>query len=121
MDDTTGHFSLSACNCTVTVLEDGRIIATQPVERNPQSIPSGVITFPQPDVYHLIFNGAPLQPGAFQPFTLDYLERVTQGPRNSSFSALSFIWLGAVALIVVVSFVACWLQLKYDKVKGDEI
>jgi hypothetical protein len=114
MDDSTGKFSLSDCDCTVSMIEDGQTIAIQSLSANSQGIIDGSIVFPKPDVYDLVFSGNPTAANAFQPFTLDYLERATQGPTNDALSWSSAILLGVCAVAASGSLVACWLHIKYN-------
>lgn len=122
MDDSTNKFSLPACDCNVTVKENGKTIVTQPLTLNSQSVPGGTVTFPRADVYEFIVSGTPKQAGAFQPFTLTYLERVTQGPGNSPPSVASLFTLGLAGVAVVVALVACWFearsQIRYSRRQG---
>jgi hypothetical protein len=118
MDDSTGRFSLPQCNCTVSVKENGQTIAVSSLLDGSDGIIGGDVTFPRPDVYELTFNGTPTTADAFQPFTLDYLERVTQGPTNTASSSPA-IWLGICGVVAVISLIACIAQFKYNSRGGE--
>ena len=82
--DRSGKFQFSHCVCTVLVKEGGREIISQPLLSS-----SGVLNFPQQDVYQVSIVGRPEQPGLFQPFTLLYDVRVDQGLAYAQFRGLS--------------------------------
>ena len=111
IDDTTNRFTFAGCDCIVTVKKGSRVIVTEPLRLDTQSVPSGTVTFPEPGAYDLVVSGAPRVSGAFQPFTFDYLVRVTAGS-SAALAAGSIIWLGACLGVSIVALTACWLQLK---------
>ncbi len=115
MNDSAGHFSLAKCDCAVTAIENGKVVATTPLKPDTQSFPSGTITFPRAGTYELIVHGTPKVVGAFQPFTLHYSEAVAQGPATGPVSATTMVLLGSAVVIASASLGACWLQFRSNK------
>ena len=111
IDDASGRFTLSGCDCTLTVRSAGKTLATQALQPDAQGIPAGSFTFPNAGTYDLIVRGAPREQNAFQPFTLDYPERVAQGPVHGS-----PLWTAAAitisAMVAAISLAACWRQFR---------
>jgi hypothetical protein len=113
--DTQNKFDPKNCNCTFSIIENGKMIYTQPLFQNSDkpslSNASVFYTFPQEDVYQINVTGKPNTPREFQPFTLVYNIRVDQiaaAPSVSSgdtnfFTAhlLHFVGAGIVILIFV--------------------
>lgn len=114
MNDSTGRFSLKACQCRATLVQAGRALTSQRLLPNAQSFPAGTFTFPEPGVYNLIITGSPTTPGTFQPFTLNYLERVTQGSTGAP-DETSFLLLGACMGMAVAALVIVWFGYRYNK------
>ncbi|HVX57821.1 MAG TPA: hypothetical protein VHA37_08905, partial [Candidatus Saccharimonadales bacterium] len=52
-DDSTGHFTLPACNCTATVRENSQTLSTAPLSITHSLESDNTATFPKPDVYTL--------------------------------------------------------------------
>jgi hypothetical protein len=104
--DDTGRFSLSKCNCSVTVLENGRAIATKPLAASSNRVSENRYTFIKPAVYTLRFSGAPKTPGEFQAFTLAYEVRVTDGQTKVQAVPLA-LWVGmgmGIGLILLAAY-----------------
>jgi hypothetical protein len=70
--DTSGKFSLTTCDCTISVQAQGKEIFSSPLS----SSASATYTFPQKDIYTISVIGTPKSSNAFQPFTLTYNLRV---------------------------------------------
>jgi hypothetical protein len=77
--DTTGRFKLPICACSVTILQNRQAIFSQNLALTGDLTSQDSFTFPEADVYTLEINGRPTKAGAFQPFSLNYLVRVTGG------------------------------------------
>ncbi|HVV25710.1 MAG TPA: hypothetical protein VHC21_01615 [Candidatus Saccharimonadales bacterium] len=92
-DDDSGRFSLPKCNCDVSIIQAGKTIATKPLVDSSDQVSENHYTFPAPAVYIMRFTGTPKTPGAFQPFTLDYEERVTNGQLNAQPMPV-LLWIG---------------------------
>lgn len=80
-DDSGRHFSVTQCNCTVTVSEQGRPIFQQQLTANNAKQPSiwGArmpFIFPRNDIYQIILTGKPKNNGTFQSFYLSWYFRV---------------------------------------------
>jgi len=116
--DSTGEFSIPSCYCSVTVKEHGKTVSTQAPKMGTQGVLNDAATFPNPDVYDLIFKGDPIKPGSFQPFSFDYLVRVTEGQPTRS--PLSMALLGVFTLLIIVTIFACWFQLKHNILEEKE-
>ncbi len=109
--DKTNQFKPENCDCTFSILENGKQLYFQPLfqnNTNPSLTNASVFyTFPQRDVYVVQVTGKPLMPTAFQSFTLTYdirVARVSDGNEQTSVpfqSWLVTLWipLGAVVLI----------------------
>ncbi len=114
--DKEHKFTPANCDCTVFILEAGKIIATQPLFQNNTSsqltTATLTYTFPQKDVYTIRVIGKPAYQNAFQPFTLEYAVRVTRenvsSPVNAKQDFLSHvihyapIEIGAVIILLIV-------------------
>ena len=110
LKDTSGQFSAANCTCQVDIATDGKSLVKQP---GTPSTTNGIgfsYTFPSAGVYTLTLTGQPVTPGAFQPFTLVYAQRVAreavdQSSSKSILSYLPYILEGLVAVVVVVYLV----------------
>jgi hypothetical protein len=76
-NDTTGKFSLPGCLCGISISENGAVIAKNSLDVSSQQESSNIFVFPRPDVYTLHVTGSPKESGTFQPFSLDYIVRVS--------------------------------------------
>ncbi len=76
------------CDCTASILEDGKEIYSQPLYQNNQnpslSNASFSYTFPERNVYIVKVVGKPTVSNEFQPFTLTYDIRVSRESNASS-------------------------------------
>jgi hypothetical protein len=105
-EDYTGRFDLSVCRCQVSVVKDGRTLATSSLAKAAGLTSENKFTFPQPGVYDLKVSGQPERTGAFQPFALDYPVRVTGGQADTQpFPVLLGIGMGlSIALILLAAY-----------------
>ena len=119
--DNSGSFSPALCNCTITMKEHGRTIASQPLELNSQGIPGGAFTFPKADTYDVVVHGSPNQSGAFDPFTLDYTLRVEPGPGVDKISStrIAALLAGTALLAAIAVLVCIWQVMLYHKPRKD--
>lgn len=104
--DDTGRFSLPKCNCSVSFIANGKTLATNPLVVSSNEVSENHYTFPAPAVYDMRFTGTPKASGAFQPFTLDYEVRVTDGQANTQPMPVT-LWVGmgmAIGLILLAAF-----------------
>lgn len=105
-DDDTGQFSLLKCNCTVSIIENGKVIAHKNLVVSSSEISEDRYTFLQPAVYIMRFGGTPKKAGAFQPFELNYEVRVTDGrPNAQPIPPLLWVGLGmGVGLLLLAAY-----------------
>ena len=105
-DDDSGRFSLPNCDCNVSIIEGGKIIATKPLVISNSEESENHYTFLKPDVYTMRFTGTPKQPGAFQAFTLNYEVRVTNGKTpQQNFPILLWVGMGmGIGLILLAAY-----------------
>lgn len=106
-DDDTGKFSLPKCDCTVSIIENGKTVARKPLVISSSEVSENHYTFIKPDVYTMRFSGTPKNPGAFQPFTLDYEVRVTDGHTNTQPMPVT-LWIGmsmGTGLVLLAGYV----------------
>ncbi|HWT40695.1 MAG TPA: hypothetical protein VN081_05525 [Dongiaceae bacterium] len=103
-NDTTHRFSLSGCGCTVTISENGHIVATQVPKQDTNGNATGTFAFPKAGEYDVTFRGEPLQSGAFQAFTLTYEEHVDQGQSFAYLSLTLGLSVGAVVAFAIFYF-----------------
>ncbi|MEJ0073540.1 MAG: hypothetical protein WDN27_05725 [Candidatus Saccharibacteria bacterium] len=107
-EDDTGHFSLTHCTCTATVLAGMSVISSKPlvmVITDPLES-QDTFTFPKAAAYTLRISGKPGPAGSFQPFTLNYTVRVTGGAATTQpFPPLLWAGLGlGIALILLAAY-----------------
>lgn len=113
MDDNTRRFSLAGCMCTATIQEHSRLVGVQKLVPNQQLVPGGTFTFPRAGDYDIIISGQPLQPGGFQPFSLDFAVHVGQGVANTQLRPVATaLILAGVGLVAVAALVACIWQVR---------
>ncbi len=107
--DKEGKFAPQNCDCTFSIIEDGKQIFSQPLfQNNPSpSLTSASIffTFPEKNVYQVKVVGKSNTPGSFQHFTLLYDIRVARESDNQPTTQnwiLTHIPLFIGAIIVVL-------------------
>lgn len=105
-DDSTNRFDVLKCNCSVQIIEQGKVIATKSLAQTDYEFSENLYTFPQAAVYTMRFIGTPKKPGAFQPFTLNYEVRVESGrPLNQPIPILLWVGMGmAIGLILLAAY-----------------
>ena len=104
--DYQGHFSLPRCNCAVTVILQGKTIATEPLAVSSTEVSENHYRFGRPGVYTMRFTGQPKTPGAFQPFMLNYEVRVG-GDRSQAQPFPILLWAGmamGIGLILLAAY-----------------
>ncbi len=84
--DKENKFKPENCDCTISILQSGKEIFSQPLFSNNAdpslSNASFSFTFPQRDVYKIKITGKPSNPGEFNDFTLEYDLRVERVSEN---------------------------------------
>lgn len=75
IQDKTGKFSLVNCNCTVSIQEEGKVIYSHTITKQPLPY-----SFAKPDTYTIILAGFPKTMDAFQRFRLVYTATVEKQP-----------------------------------------
>lgn len=118
LNDSTKHFLLSDCDCVMIIEKDGTTISSKPMQLNSQNIIGGSITFPEAGAYEVTFQGAPANSGAFQPFTLKYLEQVVPNPDANPPSSMTTASLSILVVgIVVIAFL---IKVRYNSLEGTK-
>jgi hypothetical protein len=105
-NDDTSRFSLPKCNCKVSIIANNQTVATKPLTASSNTVSDNHYTFNKPAVYTLQFTGAPKIAGAFQPFTLNYEVRVTDGQPHAQPVPVA-LWVGmgmAVGLVLLAAY-----------------
>lgn len=105
-DDNTGRFSLPACDCTVSIIANGKALAHKPLAVSSNLVSENHYAFVKPGVYTMRFTGTPNRSGAFQPFTLNYEVRVAGG-RTAVQPFPALLWIGtagAMALVLLAAY-----------------
>lgn len=118
LTDSTKRFSIGDCGCTVIVKKDSKTISSNPMELNSQNIIGGSITFAKAGAYEVIFQGAPIKSGAFQPFTLRYAEQVAPNP-DANHPSSAFI-VGMSALVISMIAIAFLIKVRYNSLEGSK-
>ncbi len=91
--DSTHRFSLSECDCLLSISESGKQIYNQMViyklDPHPNIWGTRIpYVFPSRDTYHLTLTGKPKTLNAFQSFSVSWDFRVEQYPKNQQPSLL---------------------------------
>lgn len=106
VDDDSGKFNLAGCNCKVSFIYNGKTIATQPMGVSDVDFSDNHFTFANPGVYTFHFTGSPQHPGDFQPFVLNYEERIYSKPVSQKLPVALWIGIGVVVgLILLAAFI----------------
>jgi hypothetical protein len=114
-NDDTGKFSLSKCNCTVSIIQNGTSVATKPLAISSSEMSENHYTYIKPDVYTMRITGQPKQAGAFQSFTLNYEVRVTSGSATTQpFPVMLWVGMGMGIGLILLAAVA----MDYDSDKA---
>jgi len=135
--DKQSKFQPTNCNCTFSILENGKDIYTQPLFQNntdPNLQNASIFfTFPQKDVYQIKVTGKPNSEGAFQHFNLTYdirVERVSNDQANNQQSGKTQTWFsthlihfgatGVGLIIILISVLRQILNKRNTNMKGGE-
>lgn len=119
--DTTKHFSVSNCDCAVTISKGAEQIASAPLTTlAPEptifsfSMP---FTFPKAAVYHIVVTGSPKTSGAFQKFQVAYDLRVERDPNAvpSGLDWMSYLAIAGVVLIILISVYFVYREIKSEQ------
>lgn len=116
--DDTGRFSLPKCRCNVSILENGKTVATQPLAASSEAVSDNHYTFVKPGVYDMRLSGTPKTPQAFQPFTLDYEVRVTGGQAAMQPMPV-LLWVGMGLMIGLVLLAALAMDYGGKQTEGQ--
>ncbi len=121
--DSTNRFSLSDCNCSLTISEAGKQIYKQMVVYRLDPHPNIWGTripyvFPARDVYHLTLTGKPKTLNAFQAFSISWDFRVEQYPKNQQPSLLP-TFTKYLLISLVIGFGLQGLILLVSKIFGE--
>lgn len=114
-EDTSGRFSLSKCDCKFTVKQRGRTVTAQRLQaRGPQESKNRY-TFTSPGNYTLVISGQPKKSNDFQPFMMEFPERVAPegGSGVQPFPLMLGIGLGAGMFLILLGA----YKQNYDFVK----
>ena len=109
--DRDNHFTMSNCACTVTIQENGKSLYSTALTSASLSSTSFSYSFPQRDVYNIIFEGVPITTNGFQPFSLHYAVRVSReagAMATPSVAKNIFLGAGLILVLVVVSGALFW-------------
>ncbi|MEJ0073384.1 MAG: hypothetical protein WDN27_04890 [Candidatus Saccharibacteria bacterium] len=101
----------------MSIVENGKTIAAKPLAVSGSEVSENHYTFTKPDVYTMRFTGRPKQAGAFQPFTLNYPVRVTNG-QISAQSMPAALWAGmgmGIGFILLAAY-----AMDYDDGKANK-
>ncbi len=120
-NDDTGRFSLSECNCTVTVKNGSQTVAAHSLRDTSRLQSNNTFTFPKPGAYILTIQGKPKKSDAFQPFEIIYLERVAS--RQNSITTQTFppiLGIGLGLGICLILLGAYKQNYDYNKRRGNK-
>lgn len=104
--DNSGKFSLPKCHCTISFILDSQTVDQRPLATSSGTVSENRYTFKTPGVYTIRVSGAPITPGAFQSFQLNYQVRVGGGA-SSAHHMPPLLWTGiamAIGLILLAAF-----------------
>jgi hypothetical protein len=119
--DDNGTLDISKCNCMVNVQENGKTISSRPIQVTDPTDSIDKYTFQKPDVYTLQFTGTPTTAGLFQPFTLNYLVRVTgSGGANGAQPFPMLIWVGMGMGIGLILLAAYAMEIGYNNEQDNK-
>jgi hypothetical protein len=107
VDDDSQRFNLAGCNCTVSFIQNGKTIASQPLGVSDIDFSDNHHTFTKPGVYTFHVTGSPQHAGEFQSFSLYYEERIY--PQSITHKIPLVIWIGlgvVIGIILLGAFIA---------------
>jgi hypothetical protein len=106
VNDDSQRFNLAGCNCTISFIQNGKTIGSQPLGVSDVDFSDNHVTFTEPGVYTFHVTGSPQHPGEFQSFTLNYEERIWAKPIGQKLPLVLWISMGIiVGLILLAAFV----------------
>lgn len=120
--DSSGAFSLPACDCTVSFIADGKTLATKPLVVSSNTVSRNHYTFTSPAVYTIQVTGMPKTAGTFQPFTLDYQVRVNGG-QTAMQPMPVLLWVGmgmVVGLVLLAAFATSYNDSEATQKKRNQ-
>lgn len=87
VNDANNSIKLSQCDCTLIITEHGKRLLSQSLHQQRETKPSiweiqAPFNFPKRDEYTIALTGNPIEPAAFQPFTVLWDFPVTQSPEE---------------------------------------
>jgi hypothetical protein len=110
--DSTNRFDPAACNCMVTISEQGKQLFSGSMLRlgSAASIYSLTLpfTFPEKAVYHIVASGHPKNGKSFQNFQVDYDLRVDRGTDAQPASGTPYLTL---VIVVIGIFCICTFMI----------
>lgn len=104
--DSSKSFNLKECGCIVSIIKDDTVISATPLTITGGQVSDNRYTFATPGVYTMHIAGTPEQAGKFQPFTLDYEVRVTNGSMNTQ-PIPPLLWAGmgmGIGLVLLAAY-----------------
>lgn len=107
VSDDSGKFNLAGCNCTVSFIQNGKTIASQPLGVSDIDFSDNHHTFTKPGVYTFHVTGSPQRAGEFQSFSLYYEERIY--PQTVTHKIPLALWIGigvVIGIILLAAFIA---------------
>lgn len=114
--DENGKFNLQACNCSVVIQRNNMTVLAAALVPSERELSRNRVTFMETGVYSMRFIGTPKTGDTFQPFTLNYEIRVTNGQAKLRSIPVA-LWIGmamAVALILLSSFAIDYTSMKEE-------
>lgn len=105
LKDKDGKFIPEDCDCTATVLQDGKAIYTQSLFQDKGGASFSYV-LPQKGIYIVQINGKPNSQNAFQPFTLSWdirvaREEIIETPAKEGIDT-NIVWYSVLLVMVVV-------------------
>lgn len=103
--DTTNQFKIENCDCTVSILQNGKTIDEEPL-----TTPDFTYTFPEKNVYQIHVMGHPKQGASFSPFMLLYDVRVSResevpvAENSSQQIPPNYLIFGFIAAVLLILF-----------------
>jgi hypothetical protein len=82
IQDSTGRFDVTKCNCTVTIYYNEQRLDSYPFPVIVNKLLPIEYVFPRSGTYHIVVQGNPVNGGSFQPFRTEFVNYV-QGSLSS--------------------------------------
>lgn len=125
--DKSNKFTPESCDCIASILQDGKEISTQSLfQNNPNpSLEDASFSyrFPQRNVYMIRIVGKPKTQGTFEPFTLEWDQRVARVSEDSKRSATEknssgiWKWIFPVVGLAFIGYIIYYSSVRKDKSK----